>query len=1207
MKKVLSIILCIILLCGCFSQSVFAEADFRIVKNDTVEKYSTSDNLAVFEHKSFCGFGSGTYNTVITDTFSRSGDKSVMQSGRVSTGGTVKIHNLFGRKLTSKDVGRTFELSFYVYADKNSGVYKQSAEKLTDEDKEACKYSDDELKESTSTLFSVYLTGPDDKNYKYRTGTVSRQNYDINWNEWSLIKYEYTVQEKYLSTGSTEEKTDPYLDSVRVAQGGDYSINQAVCDTFYIDDITVKELGAFSYQAAKADDIEAYELTEKLEANTDAPFCNFGANSKRTAITDEFSRSGNKSIIQSGRTSPSATVKIHNLFGNKLTMEDVGRTFLIKMYVYADKESGVYKQAVTGIPATEIEQYKYTDEELKESTGCEFQLYLAGPDGKNYKYRTGSNGINTVKKYPVRWNEWTPLTYYYTVKESYISTGSTEDLSDPYLDSIRVAQAGSTTDINKAFSDTIYIDDITVNEVGAEIQSCFYDGTMYMTGRFTDTCPDIDAKMMMMEYDSTGKLIGTKIQSAPVPSDRTEKSSMVYNVKSDESKVYGTVWSGINPITPMTEFSKIYNPENFVPPEIGVERAKEMLSLSKAEYKDALSFDERADRENEYFQSATDVYVSAKNPDTKAISDEYINVSPDYAGVVKFDISDSSMQSFSHAYLSFYTQSVATGGKVGLYAINSDWTEENLTYNKISSGMEKICELDVGYKDIVYFFDISSYANKMVKNGQKTLSFCLKTTDANASFISWKSTQKSYKAAMIFEGIGMKEGEKEVSSFDYANYVTAMKKKNRGTKGSYVPTPTRILSSLTDYTPVDKAPVLNKYGSPITEDRYEATGYFYMKQIDGRWWFIDPEGYKQLHIGVGVVRPEKNNEKEINAFNAKYGTDENWANMVVDELRPYGFNGCGFVGNYKLMLDASEATPLNQTGFNGVLSGHDKSYNDNVMNVFDPYFDTKADARVKDMIGTYADNPHVIGWSFDNEPPANDNMLRACLEADPYNIDQAYSYYTAWEWLKHRHGEDATIDDITDTDKMDWVEFVYDRYMNVVVTAIRKYDQNHLIFGPKLDKPHRGSFRGVSRWVDVVMYDYYGNAWTAEHSQMDSFYRWAGKPMINAEWYAKGADACTEETGLTNFSGVGYQATTQKERGYYYQNFVINMLESRAFVGWHWFRYIDNPGDDKYDEGADTNANKGIYTNFYTPWTELLSQMKLINENAYSLIDYFDN
>ena len=165
-----------------------------------------------------------------------------------------------------------------------------------------------------------------------------------------------------------------------------------------------------------------------------------------------------------------------------------------------------------------------------------------------------------------------------------------------------------------------------------------------------------------------------------------------------------------------------------------------------------------------------------------------------------------------------------------------------------------------------------------------------------------------------------------------------------------------------------------------------------------------------------------------------------------------------------------------------------------------------------------------------------------------------------------------------------------------------------MIFGPKLDKPHQGSFRGMSKWVDVILYDYYGNAWTAEHAMIDRFYRWGGKPLINAEWYCKGADACTEESGLTNFSGVGYQATTQAERGYYYQNFVLNMMESKAFIGWHWFRYVDNPGreDKQFDEGADTNANKGIYTNKYEPWPEILSQMKMVNKNVYSLADYFD-
>ena len=29
-----------------------------------------------------------------------------------------------------------------------------------------------------------------------------------------------------------------------------------------------------------------------------------------------------------------------------------------------------------------------------------------------------------------------------------------------------------------------------------------------------------------------------------------------------------------------------------------------------------------------------------------------------------------------------------------------------------------------------------------------------------------------------------------------------------------------------------------------------ATGYVYVKQLDGKWWFIDPEGEKLVSLGV---------------------------------------------------------------------------------------------------------------------------------------------------------------------------------------------------------------------------------------------------------------------------------------------------------------------------------------------------------------------
>ncbi|MBE7046429.1 MAG: DNRLRE domain-containing protein [Ruminococcaceae bacterium] len=1210
MKKILAILLSFIMLVSCMPEIIFSEGEFKIVKNDSIEKYTVGEKLNVNSHPSYCGFGTGIGKTVVTDTFSRSGDKSIMQTGRCSTGATIKLHNLFGRKLTSKDIGKTFELSFYVYADKSSGVYKKKAENVSASELESYRYTQDELKESTQSQFSVYMAGPDAKSYKYRTGTVNTQKYEVKWNEWTLITYQYTVEEQYLPSDTEEDKSDPYLDSVRVGQSGDYSINKAVSDTIYIDDVMVKELGASSYYAVMTDDIESHELNEELLANSSAVFCNFGADSKETVITNTFSRSGSKSIKQSGRVSSGATVKIHNLFGRQLTEEDIGKTFLIELYVYADKNSGVYKQSVKDIPEEERDNYKYTDEELKQSTGCRFSVYMAGPDDKKYMHRAGITSDPFITKQHVPWNKWTPVKLYYTVTEEYLSNGSEENLTDPYLDSIRVGQAASANSIDRAFSDTIYIDDITVNEVGSTFKSAFVDGKMSVLNQFTQSCPVVDAKTMIFEYDPSGKLMGAMINSTPVSDDKTKKFITEYDVKANDSNVYVTVWSNLHPLTPLSELSRSYNADDFVPPTVAKLRAEEMLSLSQADYKDALTKEDKLQKDNLYFFSSDDTYVKSDEADENFGTEGVMKVSESSSSMVKFDISSAECNSVSHAYVSLYTDAVVTGDDVDIYAVSSDWDEGNLTYNKIPSKGDRLDTVNAGYHRIVYFFDVTSYVNNCLKNNVKNIAFSFEADEGDITFISKESTRKSFKPELILEGINMAEKAKKVSSFDRANYVDVWKKQERGTKGSFTLTPTRIISSVKDYIPVEKAPQLNKYGSPITEERYEATGFFRTELIDGRWWIIDPEGYRQIHMAVSVVRPEKNNEKETNAFNAKYGTDENWAKMVVDELRPYGFNGAGPWSSYKLMLNADGVTPLNQAGYNSsfiLAHGNKEERNKGILGVFDPSFESTADRIAKAWIAPYADDPHILGWITDNEPPASDNMLIKYLTCDPYKNGNVYNYHTAWAWLKDRHGEDVSVDDITDKDKMDWVEFVYDRYMKVCTDAIRKYDKNHMILGPKLDKPHQGSFRGIKKWVDIVCYDYYGNAWTCDMPQVEQWYLWAGKPIINAEWYCKAEDAVNELTGLTNFSGVGWQAKTQKERGYYYQSFVLDMLESKAFVGWQWFRYIDNPGDDKYDEGADTNANKGVYTNYYEPWEELLSQMKYTNENTYSLIDYFDN
>jgi hypothetical protein len=102
--------------------------------------------------------------------------------------------------------------------------------------------------------------------------------------------------------------------------------------------------------------------------------------------------------------------------------------------------------------------------------------------------------------------------------------------------------------------------------------------------------------------------------------------------------------------------------------------------------------------------------------------------------------------------------------------------------------------------------------------------------------------------------------------------------------------------------------------------------------------------------------------------------------------------------------------------------------------------------------------------------------------------------------------------------------------------------------------------------------------------------------------YAKGMDS-----GLANTSGAGWLVKTQRDRGLFYQNFTLGLLESRACVGWHWFRYADNDPDEKGADPSNRDSNKGILSKRYVPYQELLGPMSEINKRSFNLIQYFDN
>ena len=67
------------------------------------------------------------------------------------------------------------------------------------------------------------------------------------------------------------------------------------------------------------------------------------------------------------------------------------------------------------------------------------------------------------------------------------------------------------------------------------------------------------------------------------------------------------------------------------------------------------------------------------------------------------------------------------------------------------------------------------------------------------------------------------------------------------------PFETRIVAHLDRFDASRRVP-LDSHGG-WKADRCDATGFFHPKKIGNRWWLIDPDGHRFLHLAVNSVSP----------------------------------------------------------------------------------------------------------------------------------------------------------------------------------------------------------------------------------------------------------------------------------------------------------------------------------------------------------------
>ncbi len=397
------------------------------------------------------------------------------------------------------------------------------------------------------------------------------------------------------------------------------------------------------------------------------------------------------------------------------------------------------------------------------------------------------------------------------------------------------------------------------------------------------------------------------------------------------------------------------------------------------------------------------------------------------------------------------------------------------------------------------------------------------------------------------------------------------------------------------------------YGGIGAADPKRATGFFHTTRIDGRWWLADPEGRLFIHQGVASVRRVPTKAAQATLVQ-RFGSLEGWAEKTGALLHENGFNGLGAWSDDATLRPAD--SHLAYTKLWSFMSAYGKKrggtyqkpgntgYPGDCPFIFDAGFPVFCDEYARQLTAL-KDDPWLVGHFTDNELPWSYKMLELYLALpakDPGRL-------AAESWLKQRHGADATAAGITQQDRQDFLAHAADTYFSTVCSAIRKYDPNHLVLGARFHSPAYvlpELFRAAGRHLDVVSVNYY-HAWTPDPALLRSWVADSGKPFMITEWYAKGADS-----GLANTGGAGWLVQTQHDRGLFYQNFTIGLLESRGCVGWHWFRYADNDPEDKLSDPSNRDSNKGIITNRYVPYQPLLDAMRELNRRSFGLVGILD-
>ncbi len=432
----------------------------------------------------------------------------------------------------------------------------------------------------------------------------------------------------------------------------------------------------------------------------------------------------------------------------------------------------------------------------------------------------------------------------------------------------------------------------------------------------------------------------------------------------------------------------------------------------------------------------------------------------------------------------------------------------------------------------------------------------------------------------------------------------------------------------------------------LSSAKEEATGFIYVKQIDGVWWFVDPDGEKFVSNGVNHIEPHLwlapyNKEATLKKYGADMVDDhghfnthgraaQKWIDQQVETTKSLHFNTFARHTHPTIHTDLYK----NQIYYvaslqTGPLAGwRERNGEGPRPDVFSADFREFLENRVKEVCEEHKDSRNLLGYMYTDVPSwvvqSNRNVENASIypwlnaifplgEASPgkwkwvehlqsryespldvakvWGLSTSPTYGISWyKMLRLNTWFNPTDAAKADEDMRSFMYLVAEQWYRIHYDLIRKYDPNHLILGDKnwITWHYPWVLSALEKYVDVVAIQAYGR-WSEDSPVIEEIFAATGKPIFNGYGCYGFAGPNQQEYGV---KGWRTQAKNLGEVADFYKETMESMMRTPYIVGWHHCGFLEQwDASERGDSPRNENGFMDPFENFHEEFVDVVRKV----------------